>query len=567
MAASARDFDEACQRLQIPEALRKHVSAEAPSRGKLAVARGMLPAPPKALLGMMYVLLGDADPAVAEAAAQGISSWPADRLLPLLDGETHPKILEFLAYRRGADRKLVEKVVLLHQVNDKTLCYLAETGDERLAEMISNNQERLIITPQVIRYLERNAQVTRALVDRVRSFQRLYGIELPELSEDERAAAQAASAAAQSAAAQLAAAPLPATATSPPPAPALPPFPTPAPPSAPPPSAGEAPFPTAGVEPTPGGAPPGLAADAWGQLPSGADAGLTYPEAPPWAGIPEDAPAAPALPPDFVPGEVYIPAAPTEPYLPPPGLLNPLAALLLDWGIPLRDDFVVPPDDPLAWEPAETDVGGAPVLDAVSAFSASAVDVAGIGSADGGELGSMTSLAGSEFRFDFAEEGDEFGAEFTQDDDSADEARKLNLSQQISRMTTGQKIKLAYKGNKAVRELLVRDSNKIVAAAVVKSGRITENEVLSIATNRAVNEDVIRALCEDAEYLRKYPVKVALVNNPKTPIPTAIGMIRGLAVKDLKRLAANRNVSSAVFSAAGKLYKQRKDTASAEKGG
>ena len=50
-------------------------------------------------------------------------------------------------------------------------------------------------------------------------------------------------------------------------------------------------------------------------------------------------------------------------------------------------------------------------------------------------------------------------------------------------MTVGQKIKLAYKGNKTVRELLVRDTNKIVGVAVVKSGRITDREVMTIATD------------------------------------------------------------------------------------
>jgi hypothetical protein len=109
-----------------------------------------------------------------------------------------------------------------------------------------------------------------------------------------------------------------------------------------------------------------------------------------------------------------------------------------------------------------------------------------------------------------------------------------------------------------VRELLVRDTNKIVAVAVIKSGRITDNEVKSIATNRAINEDCIRALADNREYLRKYPIKVALANNPKTPISVAMSLLKSLHVKDLKGLANNRNVSAAVFSQAAKLYKQKK---------
>ena len=62
------------------------------------------------------------------------------------------------------------------------------------------------------------------------------------------------------------------------------------------------------------------------------------------------------------------------------------------------------------------------------------------------------------------------------------------------------------------------------------------------------------------ENLRMYPVKVALCTNPKTPVPVAMRLISSLHVGDLKSLARNRNVSSAVFTAATKLYKQRQSS-------
>ena len=511
---TAPTFEAICELLEIPEALRKHVAAQAPKKGKLAVARGILPAPPKALLSMQYVLVGDPDPDVAAEAEKGILAYPEDRLLGLLDRKSHPKLLEFVVYRRSGDKRLMEAVVLLHQINDKSLCYLAEKGSSRIVEMVSQNQERLIITPQIYRFLERNPNAGPAVLDRVKSFHRLYGIELPDLEvqraqaeakrreqEQIEQAAQAAQAAVQARTAptQAAAEPQPIAATSAPP-------------------------------------PPG------------------------WPGPPGQD----GLPGDFIPGEVYIPATPRAPYVPPPGLLNPLAALLADWGIPDRPDFVAPPE---GWaQPAVA--GQAPALVAAAAPE---VDLASLTVAGSEELGAglqsggddvdisgMTSLAASSFAFDFTEEESEFGAEFTDSDLEDDDSIKESLGKQIGKMTVGQKIKLAYKGNKAVRELLVRDSNKIVGVAVIKSGRITDREVMTIATNRAINEDVIRALSSVREYLRKYPVKVALASNPKTPIPTAIGLLNSLHVKDLHRVATNRNVSSAVFTAATRLYKARK---------
>ena len=81
--------------------------------------------------------------------------------------------------------------------------------------------------------------------------------------------------------------------------------------------------------------------------------------------------------------------------------------------------------------------------------------------------------------------------------------------------------------------------------------------MLSIAGNRAVPEDVIRELARVKEYLRKYPVKVALCSNPKTPVPVAMKLLHSLHISDLRGLANNRNVSSAVFTAANKLYKNK----------
>jgi hypothetical protein len=496
--AETNEFNEICDRLDIPESLRKHIQPGSASRGKMAVARGMLPMPPKTLLAMTYYLLGDDDPQVSSAAEKSLLDLPEDRVLGLLDMRSHPKILEFLSYKRIDDTRLIERIVLMRQINDKTLCFLAERGAERVTEIIANNQERLITTPQVRRFLARNPASSAALVDRVKSFQRLQGIDVSDVDEEARVAAIEAKTVADAAQAEEQRSKAP----------------------APPPS-------------TPSG--------------SGSPAGPGPSQAP---SQPLAARAPAATPPGFVPGEVFIPPVPTDPYTPPAGLINPLEALLVDWGIPLDAGFVAPPAS------APTDTVGPPILSGPITPDASpertAIDVESI------DITGMSSLADSDFNFSFNEDQDDFEDDLTNDQDHIDDEAKQGLAMQLAGMTTGQKIKLAYKGNKTVRELLVRDTNKIVAVAVIKSGRITENEVKAIATNRAINEDCIRALAENPEYIRKYPIKVALAGNPKTPISVAMSLLKSLHIKDLKNLSKNRNVSAAIFTQAAKLYKQKK---------
>lgn len=485
---SSTDFESVCDRLDIPAALRKHIAPGTAARGRMAVARGILPAPPKVLLGMQYLLLGDEDPRVAAEAEKSIVSMPTDRLIGVLGPKTHPKILELLAYRRGDDADLMEKVVLLSQVSDKTLCYLAENGTERVAEMISQNQERLIITPQIVRFLRKNPQVPASTIERCVTFLRLYGIEIPEPSAAEVAAAERARQDAREA--ELAQHEPDA------------PEPPPAAPTTAPATAGEA-----------------------RELPAGD--GL--------------------LPSDFRDGEVYTPPAPEEPPPAIPGLVNPLAALLMDWGIELKPEYVGAPP-PM---PAGDDVAGPPIHPAAPQQPRAQASL-------NLDLSGLTSLSDTDFAFGFDEDDDDFDPYLTREsEEEANDVIKGNIKNMIQGLGVGDKIKLAYKGNKAVREVLIRDTNKIVSCAVVKSGRITENEVLSIAGNRAVPEDVIRELARVKEYLRKYPVKVALCSNPKTPVPVAMKLLNSLHISDLRGLANNRNVSSAVFTAANKLYKNK----------
>jgi hypothetical protein len=127
----------------------------------------------------------------------------------------------------------------------------------------------------------------------------------------------------------------------------------------------------------------------------------------------------------------------------------------------------------------------------------------------------------------------------------------------LKEMTVGQKIKLAYKGNKEVRNILIRDRNKTVAMAVLKSGRMTDGEVVSAAGNRNLSDDVIREVAMNKEYTRRYPVKVALSNNSKTPIPASMTLMKSLHKKDLKALIRNRNISSIVSNSAKKLFKKK----------
>jgi len=140
------------------------------------------------------------------------------------------------------------------------------------------------------------------------------------------------------------------------------------------------------------------------------------------------------------------------------------------------------------------------------------------------------------------------------------EEDETNLSQKIGKMKVSEKIKLGLVGNLQARSILIRDSNKLVAAAVLKSPRITESEVEAVSKSRSVSEDVIRQIAHSKEWTRNYQVKVNLVNNSKTPVGDAIKFLNYLRDKDLGQVAKSKNVPQPVVTAARKLLQTRQES-------
>lgn len=138
------------------------------------------------------------------------------------------------------------------------------------------------------------------------------------------------------------------------------------------------------------------------------------------------------------------------------------------------------------------------------------------------------------------------------DEETGDEVvedKFLPLHARLATMTVSQKIRRAMLGNAAERMLLVRDSNRLVAAAAVKSPLIQENEIARISASRNVSEDVLRVIALDREWTRSHQIKLNLVSNPRTPFAFSSKLIAHLRDHELKALAKSKNVGGAVVKA------------------
>jgi hypothetical protein len=174
------------------------------------------------------------------------------------------------------------------------------------------------------------------------------------------------------------------------------------------------------------------------------------------------------------------------------------------------------------------------------------------------ESGGGDAHAGASKAMELAEAAMKARHEREERHEKEEQARKLSLLAQIQKLDVGEKAKLARSGDKDCRAILIRDSNKVVAAAVLANPRITIQEIEIIAASRNVGDDILKEVAGNRDWCKSYTVIHALVNNPKTPIPVSLTFIPKLLTRDLRFLAKSKGVPEAVRATAKRLAEKRK---------
>jgi len=136
-------------------------------------------------------------------------------------------------------------------------------------------------------------------------------------------------------------------------------------------------------------------------------------------------------------------------------------------------------------------------------------------------------------------------------------AERVSLIKRVMFMNAKDRVKLAMKGDREARGILIRDSNRVVATAVIKNPRITDQEVEGISAMRTVADEVLRLIALNRAWARSYTIIHNIVRNPRTPVPTVMSTLPRIHTKDLKNLAQNRNVSEAARRHALRLASTR----------
>jgi hypothetical protein len=138
------------------------------------------------------------------------------------------------------------------------------------------------------------------------------------------------------------------------------------------------------------------------------------------------------------------------------------------------------------------------------------------------------------------------------------EEKWQNIYGKLMGLNTQQKIRLAQVANLPTRMLFIHSPIKVISLAVLKNPKLTESEVLRYSQQKNLVEDVLVAIAKDPKWIKTYPIKLAIVSNPKTPLSISVNFLSHLHENDLKTLSRDKNISSVLSRAAQQMLLKRK---------
>jgi hypothetical protein len=133
--------------------------------------------------------------------------------------------------------------------------------------------------------------------------------------------------------------------------------------------------------------------------------------------------------------------------------------------------------------------------------------------------------------------------------ESEDQSRD-SLIQQLANMGFTDRLKAAMKGSREMRAILIRDPNKMIAAAVLSSPKLNDAEIEGFSRMANVSEEVLRVIGSNRAWTKNYNVVVGLTKNPKTPIALSLNLMGRLNDRDVGALASDRNIPEPLRQAA-----------------
>lgn len=120
------------------------------------------------------------------------------------------------------------------------------------------------------------------------------------------------------------------------------------------------------------------------------------------------------------------------------------------------------------------------------------------------------------------------------------------LVSRVSSLAVGERMSIGRRAGHGVLMHLRFDSDPRVVGAVLENPRLNEGILMPLASHDSAPPEVLKIIASSRRWGTRYPVRLALARNPRTPPVTALGLLGALKKVDLKAVAQDVRLSMVV---------------------
>lgn len=135
-------------------------------------------------------------------------------------------------------------------------------------------------------------------------------------------------------------------------------------------------------------------------------------------------------------------------------------------------------------------------------------------------------------------------------DEAAETGDTGTLWDRLRAMTPPQKMLLAPKADRVTRALLVQDTDPMVLFALLKNPRLGIDEVVRVAKSSYLGFQAAELILKTAQWSGNLDVRVAMIHNPKLPLPLALRILPSLPDAEVRLIAKGAATSAGLKQAA-----------------
>jgi hypothetical protein len=132
-------------------------------------------------------------------------------------------------------------------------------------------------------------------------------------------------------------------------------------------------------------------------------------------------------------------------------------------------------------------------------------------------------------------------------------AAENSLREKVSGLTIGEKKTLAKTAPRPVIGLLKNETDPSVFSCLLRNPRCVEEDLLPIINDELTPVQILETIASDRQWTNRYPIRVALVRNEKTPIRFCLSFLSKLHTRDLEQLVKARQTPYLIRLAADRI--------------